>query len=138
MKQIFLVFFLAIIFCFFIFSSVQAAPPCDESARGTNGLVPCGRAFNATGPVCPCVMDHLFLMATNIYSFAVKNIVAPLATIMLVVGAILLMISGGNPTLAGFGKKAMWASIIGAILAFGSLAIINLILTTIGVPPVRP
>ena len=71
-------------------------------------------------------------MLGNIYRFIITKIVTSLAVIGLTVGGILLLISAGNPNLSGLGKKAIWASIIGLALAFGSYLIINFILSILG------
>ena len=71
-------------------------------------------------------------MLGKIFNFAITMIVAPLATLMLIIGGVLILISAGNPNLAGLGKKTLYAAIIGIALAFGSWVIINFILGALG------
>lgn len=92
-----------------------------------DGLVPCG------GPGEPqCEIRHFFILLDRIYNFIVWNIATPLAVLMLVLGGIFLMISAGNPNLAGTARKILQWAVIGLILVFGSWVIINFILTTLG------
>ena len=71
-------------------------------------------------------------MAANIYEFIVKYIVTALATTMIVVGAVFLMISAGNPNLAGIGRKMIYSAIIGLVLVYGSWIIIDTLLKILG------
>ncbi|MCX6718268.1 MAG: hypothetical protein NTY81_01540 [Candidatus Staskawiczbacteria bacterium] len=95
---------------------------------------------NAQGPIVQCgnegqnacgILDF-FAMLARIYNFIVLYIATPLAVIALVVGGILLLISAGNPNLAGMGKKIIYAAIIGLVLVFCSYLIINFVLSAIG------
>ena len=67
-------------------------------------------------------------MLGNIYTFLVTDIATPLATLAVIVGGVLIMVSAGNPNLSGMGKKILYAGIIGMILVFCSYLIINWIL----------
>ena len=91
------------------------------------GLVPCG---NPGQPAC--TIGCFFVMLANIYDFLVKWIAAPLATLAITIGAVMLMISAGNPNLATNGKKVLWAAIIGLALVFCSWLIINTLLSALG------
>jgi hypothetical protein len=91
------------------------------------GIVQCG---NTGQP--PCQIQDFFAMLGRIYNFIVLYIAAPLAVLGLTIGGIFLLISAGNPNLAGQGKKIIWMSIIGLVLAFGSWLIIKTILGAIG------
>lgn len=71
-------------------------------------------------------------MLANIYDFLVKWIASPLAILAVVIGAVILMISAGNPNLAGTGKKIIYAAIIGLVLVFLSWLIINTLLDALG------
>jgi len=91
------------------------------------GLVPCGGPGEEA-----CTITHFFTMLARIFNFIVYSIATPLAVIMLTIGAIMLLISAGNPNLAGMGKKILWASAVGLVLVFCSWLIINFILTALG------
>ena len=122
MKKIFWVFFTVLLLPLILPALAQAS-----QCAGATGLVPCG--INAT---CPCEIQDFFVMLNRIFIFAIKWIVTPLAVLMLTIGGILILISAGNPNLAGLGKKTLYAAIIGLVLAFGSWLIISFILNAIG------
>jgi type IV secretory pathway VirB2 component (pilin) len=90
----------------------------------------------ATGPLVPCTddctIDKFKDMLGNIYTFIVTDIAAPLAVISLIVGGACILASAGNPGLMGLGKKIVYAAIIGLVLALGSYAVINFILSALG------
>ncbi|KKQ20783.1 MAG: hypothetical protein A3G45_00110 [Candidatus Staskawiczbacteria bacterium RIFCSPLOWO2_12_FULL_37_15] len=114
MKKIILFTALLSLFLFPIFSNAA-------------GLVPCGNPGENA-----CTINDFFIMLGKIFNFAITMIVAPLATLMLIIGGVLILISAGNPNLAGLGKKTLYAAIIGIALAFGSWVIINFILGALG------
>jgi len=94
------------------------------SLAKADGLVPCNGS--------DCTISSFFTMLGSIYSFIVFQIATPLAIIAVTVGGILMMISAGNPNLMGTGKKVFYSAIIGLVLVFCSVLIINFILTAIG------
>ena len=120
--KIFWVFFTVLLLPLILPALAQAS-----QCAGATGLVPCG--INAT---CPCEIQDFFVMLARIFDFAIKWIVTPLAVLMLTIGGILILISAGNPNLAGLGKKTLYAAIIGLVLAFGSWLIISFVLNAIG------
>ena len=94
----------------------------------SQGLVPCGNPGQED-----CSIKYFFTMLALIFDFTVKWVATPLAILMLTIGGIMIMISAGNPNLAGTGKKILWVSIIGLALVFCSWLIVNFILcTTLG------
>ena len=95
-------------------------------SANADGIVPCGNGTTQ------CTISDFFTMLVNIYNFIVLQIATPLAVIAIVIGAILMMISAGNPDLMGKGKKILYAAIIGLVLVFCSWLIINFIMTTLG------
>ena len=81
----------------------------------------------------PCGIKDFFQMLVNLYSFIVIALATPLAVIAITVGGIFMMVSAGNPNLAGTGRKIIYTSIIGLILVFAAYLIIDFILcTTLG------
>ena len=91
------------------------------------GLVKCG---NTVGD--QCTLSDVLTLIDDIYTFIVNNIATPLAVIALIIGGVLLLISAGNPALAGAGKKVLWAAIIGLALVFGAKAIIEFVKVLVG------
>ncbi|MCX6721835.1 MAG: hypothetical protein NTY04_01410, partial [Candidatus Staskawiczbacteria bacterium] len=83
-------------------------------------------------PTCPCGITDFFTFLNNIYQFIILGIATPLAIIAITIGGIILLLSAGNPNLAGLGKKILYAAIIGLALVFCSWVIINSILTILG------
>ena len=112
--------FLAIVF--FCLLSIIFIPILTEGA-----LVECGNS----GP-SDCTLEKLGGVALKIYKIIVDDIAVPLATLAIIIGGILMMISAGNPNMMGTGKKVFWAAIIGLVLTLGSREIIKLILTALG------
>ena len=109
-----------ILFCLLLFIIIP-------NFAGAQGIVPCGNPGQDA-----CTIKYFFVMLVNIYEFIVKMIATPLAVIAIIVGAIFMMISGGNPNLMSRGKEVLKLAIIGLVLVFGSYLIIDFILTTIG------
>jgi len=83
-------------------------------------------------PNCPCELGHLGMMILRIYNFAVWILAIPFAALMVVIGGLLLLISGGNPGWADKGKKILIYSGISLLLIFGSWLIIDVVLKAIG------
>ena len=79
-----------------------------------------------------CTIGDLFTMLNNIYTFVVTYIAAPLATIALIIGGIIMLTSAGNPSQFQKGKQILVFAIIGLILAFGSHLIIKTLLNALG------
>jgi len=75
-----------------------------------------------------CGISDFFVMLENIYDFIVKMIAAPLATIALIIGGVMMMVSAGNPSQFQKGKQILIFAIIGLVLAFGSYLIIRTLL----------
>jgi hypothetical protein len=92
---------------------------------GADGLVPCN------GTDKPCTMEMVFTMIGGVYSFIIK-LAAGLATLAATIGGVIILISAGNPSLSGTGKKIFYSALIGLFLVLGSWLIINLVLTAIG------
>lgn len=89
---------------------------------------------NRTGETlaCPCQIPHIFLLFLNLYKFVVKFIALPLAGLFIVLGGLLLAVSGGNPGWAEKGKNMIKYSFIALLLIFGSWLIIDVIMKALG------
>ena len=79
-----------------------------------------------------CTLDMLTQVGTQIYSLIVNDIAAPLGTLAILIGAVLMMTSAGNPSMMGLGKKVFWIAVIGLTLALGTKVIINTIISATG------
>ncbi|PIZ44958.1 hypothetical protein COY31_01420 [Candidatus Wolfebacteria bacterium CG_4_10_14_0_2_um_filter_39_18] len=91
------------------------------------GLVPCGTSET---PVCNwCYFGAL---ASNIIDF-MMYLVFPLAAVMIVVGGIFIMTSGGSSARFSKGKEIITAAVIGILIALLSWIIIDTIIQTIAV-----
>jgi len=94
-------------------------------------LVAHGALVTCKGPT-DCTLDAFFDMLGTIYTFIVKDIATPLAVIAIIVGAILMMSSAGNPNQMALGKKVFWSAVIGLVLVYGSYLIVKTILEAMG------
>jgi len=125
MKKIFLVIILFLL----LSPGIIKATPCPNSQ---NAIVQCG--YNSS---CPCDFGDLLNMIPVVVNDILYWLVLPGAALFLTIGGIMLLISGGNPNLAGLGKKILLATVIGLVLAFGAWVIVNFVLTTIGAPGLK-
>lgn len=137
MKKIYLVILSLLLFVVFIFPQFTIA-----AYDPAKGLVPCGHGtptYATDGSCtanCPCTINDFFKMLADLYEFVVWYIASPLAILMITIGGVLMLVSAGNPNLFGLGKKTVYAAIIGIILVFGALLIINSILGLMGIAPI--
>ncbi len=95
----------------------------------TRPLVPCGPGR----PVVHCQFCHIFVLLSNIIEFILICLVAPIAIIILVIGALLLMFSGGSPELLKRAKAILKSVIIGLVIIYGAWLFISAFLSMIGV-----
>ena len=123
MKKIYLLIFFT---CLLLATSIPIIGLASECS-GQTGIVRCGQDTS-----CPCEICDFFAMLVRIYDFIVKMIATPLAVIAIIIGAILMMISAGNPNLMSTGKKVLYSAIIGLVLVFCSYLIIDFILHALG------
>ena len=138
MKKIFLLIlpFCLLSILFIPFLAEAAKDPACAGPDGKYGIVTCGcgtPAMDADGKCTNCCeIGDFFTMAADIYSFIVKYIATTLATIMIIVGAIFMLTSAGDPGRAGTGKNMIKFAIIGLVLVFGSWLIIDSLLKLMG------
>jgi hypothetical protein len=71
----------------------------------------------------------------GVITYVLYYILIPASVVLLMIGGIMIMVSAGNPELAGLGKKILFATIIGMFLSFGAVLIVKFVLTTIGAKP---
>ena len=99
------------------------APNCPTCTTDASGATTCTN---------PCTITDFFTMLSNVYSFIVLEIAAPLAIIAMIIGGIFMLVSGGSPGLMATGKKIVITSIIGLVLVFASYLIISFLLNLVG------
>lgn len=142
MKKVFLTFF-ASFALLLLFSGVAYAdaPPlygagCDATTHvdpAATGIVPCGVSKDSNGVLtCPCVLNHFFIMIRKIYVFITWDLALPLAGLLIVVGGVLLAISGANQGMYDLGKRVLWGALWGAVLIFGAWLIVKIIFMALG------
>jgi hypothetical protein len=130
MKKTIWVFILSAIFLFLFFNQASAQL-CNS---GGTGIVPCGQSSSDGSIPCKCEIGHVFLMIGKIYTFIVRNIATPLATLALLIGGMIILISAGDPKWFQIGKNILLTAVIGLVLVFCAWLIVNFILTTLGAP----
>ncbi len=112
-------------------------PGCDAVTHkdpAATGIVPCGVSKDATGVLtCPCEIPHFFIMIRNVYIFVTWTIALPLAGLLIVIGGVLLIISGANQNMFDLGKRLLWGAFWGVVLVFCAWIIINIIFMTLGI-----
>lgn len=103
-------------FLFLGFTSAKAA-----------GLVPCG-----DDPSNPCTFDHLVAMVKTIIDFVLYKIVPLIAAITIVIAAINLMTSAGNPEKLEGAKKTLIWIVLGLAVAYGAWALVSGFVSMLG------
>lgn len=88
------------------------------------GLVPCIGS--------ECRLCDLLVLIVNLTSFMMKNIAAPLAGLMFLIGGIMMISSGGEQKRYASGKQIFINTLIGAALVLSAWAIVNTIITVFG------
>lgn len=91
---------------------------------------------------CRCELYHVFFLMMNVYKFIIWTIALPLAGLLLMIGGILLIVSGGGKvpipgvkqgaSLYSMGTKIITGAVVGLGLILGSFLIIQIVLTAIG------
>jgi len=84
-------------------------------------------------PPCPpsgCGWNEFNQLVQNIFNFFIV-IAVPLAVLVIVYGAILLMTSGGSENRIQQGKRAIFSAIVGLAIVFGSYIIITTVIKAI-------
>ena len=90
-------------------------------------LVTCG---NTAGD--PCTFDDLFATVNEVINFVLFSIVPPIAVITLVIAAINLMTSSGDPGKLEAAKKTLIWIILGLVVVYGAWAIVKGFITALG------
>jgi len=90
-------------------------------------LVPCGSPDN------PCQPCHFFVLFDNIVKFVLRNLVPPIAALMLVIGGSMFFGAAGDPAKVGKAKGLLTAVAIGLVIIYGAYLIVSLFFLAIGV-----
>jgi len=92
-------------------------------------ILTCGFTDAQDGP--NCTFCSLFHTAQHALMFMIWIIAIPVATIGLLIGGILMIISGGNEKLLAQGKQAVTAAGIGLIIVSTAWAVVNTIIVAL-------
>ena len=117
--------------------------PCGVSyicKNSANEIVACstctqngGAAICSKNIACPCQFGHFFTMLSRIYIFITWTIAIPLAGLLIVIGGVIMLVSGGNPNWFEFGKRMLWGAFWGVLLIFGAWIIVSIIFLALGI-----
>ena len=159
MNKILLIVFASVIFLFLSSGIAQAAGLCqyvnsNGAVTGPNldidpavaadittfvtngpGLVPCGVSVEKVGDsirvICPCQLQHFFIMLLRIFRFLLWNLAAPIVGLMITIGGVLILLSGVNPNWVSTGKTIIWWSVIGIGTMLCAWLIISILMTRV-------
>jgi len=101
------------------------------------GLVPCGKSQPAPGEsvevTMSCQLCHLFVMITNIVSWALAYIILPIGFLMIVISGLMSFFTGGDPKKFEQTKTILTSAIIGLAIIFSAWILVSVFLNAIGV-----
>lgn len=117
---------LKILLSVFVLSILFFSLPNFASAQP---LVPCGPGTAKEN----CELCDFFVLFDNIVKFVLRNLVPPIAALMLVIGGVMFFQAAGNPAGVGKAKSLLTSVIIGLLIVYGAYLIISLFFTAIGV-----
>jgi hypothetical protein len=110
--------------------AAMKCPTCPEELIG--GLVPCGRSCDdpctAECECAPCTLCHLFVLFKRIIDFLAKDVLFPLAVLMIVVGGVMFLTAAGDPGRIGTAKKILTSVVIGLVIIFLAWLIVDTII----------
>ena len=105
-------------------------PDCSPELQG--GLVPCGRMCDDPNTdICecdPCTLCHLFVLFKRIVDFLAKDVLFPLAVLIIVIGGVMFLTAAGSPERINAAKKILTSTVIGLAIIFLSWLIVNTII----------
>ncbi len=120
MKKTFLIIFS--VFSILFFPTFQVRAICEGS------IVPCG---GTAGPECN--FCHIFELTSNILNFILTCIAPIVASLMIIMGGFLLLVSGNSPEGLAQGKTIATAAIVGLLIIFIAYMSLNTLLASMGV-----
>ena len=149
MKKVSLILFLSFAFLFLFSGTALAQELQAQPPPPPQGLVPCGTGSptKPDGTLDPawrrCELSDIFKLILNVYNFIILYIATPLAGLLIVIGGVLIIVSGGpggrnpvtgviSPNLYSKAKDMILWTVVAIFLIFGSWLIINIVLIAIG------
>ncbi len=96
-------------------------------------IVNCG---TGDSPNARCKFSDLTGMPVVIINWIKDNLILPVAILLITIGGLVMLFSGGSPNLLALGKKIIFATLIGGFLAYGAAVIVNTVLTALGGTPI--
>jgi len=93
-------------------------------------------AYAALVPGCrgaSCTPCNFLQLISNIVMFLVRDVTAPLAGLLFLVGGIMMISAGGDETRYKEGKDIFKNTAIGVLIVLSSWVIVNTLITTFGV-----
>ncbi len=100
-------------------SSSGGAAICDENKYNVGSILPpCTKCGD-------CSLEDFLQLFTNLYSFGLHNILAPLAVLFIVIGSILLMTASGYQERVEKGRTMISQTIAGIIIVLISWIVID-------------
>ena len=91
------------------------------------GLVPCGNEGEAA-----CTFNDFFIMVNSVINFVLYDIVPPIAIITIVISAVNLMTSAGDPGKLEQAKKTLIWIIIGLVVVYGAWWLVTTFVSMLG------
>lgn len=114
---------------FFLFLSFTPAFAAEDYAcpeyNGTGGVVYCANT-------AACTFDDLLCTINRVISFVMLYVVPPIAVVTIVIAAINLMTSSGDPGKMEQAKKTLIWIIAGLVVVYGAWAIVKGFITALG------
>lgn len=98
----------------------------EEVSAQNEGLIPCGGESQD-----PCSLCHLFILIRNIFNFALQ-LLASIATLSIVIGGGMMVVSNGNPSLFKQGLTAVQNAIVGILLTLAFFVFFSFGLEALG------
>lgn len=80
----------------------------------------------------PCSFEDFQNIIPNTTNFIINYIIIPLAILFLIIGGVVMIVSGGSPEMKSLGKKILISTIIGMFLAFCAELIIEFVMNAMG------
>lgn len=93
------------------------------------GLVPCGGKLEP-----PCQLCHIFVLTNNIIFGLIYRVLVPgIAVFLFILGGLYLLTAAGKPEGFNKAKNILTATVIGLVIIFLALVLVNVILDALGV-----
>ena len=135
MKKYFLVFLALFTLLFLVSGMTYAADlvPCGQGSPTMLGADADGNPIQVPDPNWHrCEFSDIFVLILNVYNFILLKIATPFAGLMIVIGGVMLLASGGNPNLASLARRILWGAFLGILLIFGAWLIVHTVLFAVG------